>query len=95
MYVFLDLECRALLFHADAQVYVQVLSLLSGSLVVLAALIEFGIVCVLYVCSLILVIEALVHAVLDEVGIELIQEPVLTGKVNHRTCLHLAVDHEE
>ena len=90
-----NLECCALLLHADAQIYVQILGLGCGSLIVLAALVELGIICVLYVSALILLVEVCINAVLYKIGIQLIHEPVLTGKVNHGTGLHLAVDHEE
>ena len=95
VHVLLYLEGGTGLLHADADVYVQVLLLLCGSLVILAAHVELGIICVLYVCALVLGVEILVNAVLYKVRIQLIHEPVFTCKVNHRTGLHLAVHHKE
>ncbi|OPZ46308.1 MAG: hypothetical protein BWY95_01770 [Bacteroidetes bacterium ADurb.BinA104] len=91
----LYLESAAILFHANAHIDIQVLGLVGGLFVVLAVNVEFRVVGILYVCTLVLAVECGVNAVLNKIRIEVVNLPVLTGRVHHGTGLHLTVDHEE
>ena len=91
----LNLEDDAFLLHLHAEHDVEVLSLRSSLLVVLAIHIEFRSVGILYVVASMLAVCFLVHAGSNELVCQFVHQVVLTHEVHHWASLTTLIDEEE
>ena len=95
MHVLLDLQSRTLLLHLHTDHDVQVFSLRSSLLIVLAVLIELRSIGILHIVASVMTITLFIHTLLNEVIVEFVHHIVLTLKVYHRTGLTFLIYKEE
>ena len=93
--MFFDFESLIVCFHHHTESDIQRFGSLSCFLVILAVYHKYGIIGILYPCTLIFFVFVYIHTFFHEVFIQFVQHIELTGKVYHRTGFTLLVNHEE
>ena len=95
MHVLFNLECRAGLFHAHADVHIQVLGFVGGFFVILAPDGVLRVVGILHPRAGIFLVEVNIDKTGNEVLVQVLDCIILAAEVHHWASLQLLVDHIE